>query len=71
MASTGFEFQCCYCDQGIEPGDERALRISVMRLYSTDDEGLQEVYAHASCAAEKFASTLSQTVPLDPDIFEA
>jgi hypothetical protein len=71
MRKAEIEFQCCYCDKGIDPGDKRALRISVMRLYSTDDEGLQEIFAHSECAAERFVPALSSKVPVDPDVFKA
>ena len=63
------EYLCCYCDLGIEPGDETALRFSISRVWSAADEGWQEVYAHANCAAAKFATALSQNIPLNPEFF--
>ena len=67
--STNREFQCCYCGSEIEPTDRAALRITVTGLWSSADGAVQDLFAHASCAADKFAGNFSQWVPFDVEAF--
>jgi len=63
------DFQCCYCDQGIAATDRGAIRIVIAGLWSGSDGAAQDVFAHAHCAAEKFGSALSMSVPFDIEAF--
>ena len=70
LMSANREFQCCYCNSEIEPTDTAALRITVTGLWSSADGAVQDLFAHAKCAADKFAGNLSQWVPFDVETFQ-
>ena len=59
--------QCCYCDQGIDPSDIAAIRITLSSLWRS--EPVQDMYAHSTCAADKFARNLSSQLPFAVEIF--
>ena len=62
--------QCCYCDQAIDRSDRGALRINLSGLWSSADDAVQDMFAHSTCAAARFAANLSSMVPFDVEIFE-
>jgi hypothetical protein len=62
-------FECCYCGKEIEPADRAALRITLTGLWSSAHEAAQNLFAHSSCAGDKFAGNLSQWVPFDVETF--
>lgn len=68
--STDQKFECCYCAEEVEPSDRAALRITVTGLWSSADGAVQNLFAHSTCAADKFAGNLSQWVPFDVELFE-
>jgi hypothetical protein len=68
--STNRKFRCCYCDKEVEPTDRAALRITITGLWSSADGGVQNLFAHSKCAADKLAGNFSQWVPFDVATFE-
>ena len=68
--SADRKFQCCYCGVEIGSADRAALRITVTGLWSSADGAVQDLFAHARCAADKFAGNLSQWVPFDVETFQ-
>jgi len=68
--STNRKFQCCYCDQELEPTDRAALRITITGLWSSADGAVQDLFAHSKCAADKLAGNFSQWVPFDVERFQ-
>lgn len=64
-------FQCWFCEQGIERSDLHAVVVSVENLWrwadgvATENDPLQQVYAHSECAKAKIAGP---TMSLEPSI---
>lgn len=59
---------CCYCERPITREHVSAVSIAITALW-TKQSPSQEMFAHASCLTEKFAPSLSQSVPFDADAF--
>jgi hypothetical protein len=70
VMSFGIKYQCCYCDEAIAKADRAAVRIALSALWASADGTAQEIFAHSRCAAEKFGSNLSSSVPFDAEAFE-
>lgn len=66
---VSFDYQCCYCDQGIAATDRGAIRIVIAGLWSGSEGAAQDVFAHAQCAAETFAGALSASIPFDIEAY--
>jgi len=66
------EYQCWFCEQGIERSDKGAILITLESLWrwdarsTGDDDPLQAVYAHSRCAKERLKGS---NMVLDPSIF--
>jgi hypothetical protein len=66
------EFQCWFCEQGIEQKDAGAVMITVESLWrwaeesQSDDDPVQSVYAHSHCAK---AGLKGATMDIEPSIF--
>ena len=56
------EYQCCFCEQGVERADQDAVRITFRNMW--EGEQSQELYAHLSCAEERLQQVLAPSVPL-------
>ncbi len=66
------QFQCWFCDEGIERSDTSAVIVSVSGLWNWEaqrkrnDDPVQSIYAHSACAKERLKGT---TMDLDPSVF--
>jgi hypothetical protein len=66
------EYQCWFCDKGIDRCDGGAVMISVGNLWRWDagsrseDDPWQTIYAHATCAQKRLAGA---TMSIEPYIF--
>jgi hypothetical protein len=66
------EYQCWFCGEGIERSDTGAILVTVENLWRNDagsvseDDPLQNVYAHSSCAKVRMQG---YTMTLEPSIF--
>lgn len=63
-------YQCCYCGETIEMIDRNALRIDLSSLWHPKRGGTQDMFAHSSCAVEKFGGVLHPSVPFDIEAFD-
>jgi hypothetical protein len=66
------EYQCWFCDQGIERTDAGAVMVTIENLWRWDvgspneDDPLQSIYAHSSCAKRQLTGA---TMELEPSLF--
>ena len=59
------DFQCCFCNLGINGSDAAAVVISFANLWNRGDAGSQDMFAHSTCTMSKVQPILSPAVPFD------
>jgi hypothetical protein len=57
------DYQCCFCALGIDRDDETAIMLTLRNLWEGDQS--QDMFAHSACANQRFAASLSASVPFD------
>lgn len=66
------EYSCWFCARGIERSDDGAVLITLEGLWRchdgprTNDDPIQLVYAHSSCARQRLKGA---TMDIEPSVF--
>ena len=62
------EYQCCFCATHIAQPDRQGVRLSFVGMGR--DPAAQDMFAHITCLATRFAPTLADETPFDARAFE-